>query len=145
MSAPGTTGHDGGPGDEHRSWDELAVGWTLHALEPEDESRFLAHLTGCDRCAGTVADTAETMAELAEDLPPAEPSEALRERLRAAVERTEQVAPPERPAQHAAERPAERPPAARRPDPAPPAATGASPFGNVRAELPTRFADPRPS
>ena len=36
--------------DEHRSWDELAVGWALHALEPEDEALFAAHLASCARC-----------------------------------------------------------------------------------------------
>ena len=146
MSAPRTPGRDG---EEHRSWDELAVGWSLHALEPEDESRFLDHLAGCDRCAGTVADTAGTMAELASDLPQAEPSEALRERLRAAVERTEQLPPAERPARRPAEPdappaapPADGPAAVRRPEPA---RSGASRFGNLSAPLPSRVADPRPS
>ena len=78
-------------GDEHARHDELAVGWALHALEPEDEAGFAAHLAGCDRCARTVADTREVMAAMADDLPVAEPSPALRERLRAAVEATEQV------------------------------------------------------
>ncbi|GAB3344166.1 anti-sigma factor domain-containing protein [Modestobacter lapidis] len=82
------------PRDEHETFDELAVGWALHALEPEDEAAFAAHLAGCRRCAQTVAETAEVMAALAADLPPAEPSPALRDRLRAEVERTEQVPAP---------------------------------------------------
>jgi hypothetical protein len=82
-----------GRGDEHRSWDELAVGWALHALEPEDETLFAGHLAGCARCARAVAETAEVMAAMAGDLPQAEPSEDLRNRLRAAVENTEQVRP----------------------------------------------------
>jgi anti-sigma-K factor RskA len=77
--------------DEHEPFDELAVGWALHALEPEDEGAFVAHLAGCARCAQTVAETAEVMAALAADLPAAEPSPSLRDRLRAEVERTEQV------------------------------------------------------
>jgi hypothetical protein len=82
----------GGPrGGDHEVYDELAVGWALHALEPEDEAVFGLHLPDCARCAQTVAETSEVMAALAVDLPPAEPSAALRERLRAAVERTEQV------------------------------------------------------
>ncbi|MGY5882107.1 anti-sigma factor domain-containing protein [Modestobacter lacusdianchii] len=85
-------------GDEHRAWDELAVGWTLHALEPEDEALFAAHLTDCPRCARTVAETAEVMAAMARDLPQAEPSDGLRDRLRAAVEETEQL-PPAQPAE----------------------------------------------
>ncbi|GHE12965.1 anti-sigma factor [Klenkia taihuensis] len=75
----------------HEAWDELAVGWALHALEPEDEAGFGAHLAGCDRCRTTVADTTEVMGAMASDLPQAEPSEELRERLRAAVAATEQV------------------------------------------------------
>lgn len=76
---------------DHRHHDELAVGWALHALEPEDEAEFTRHLRGCARCAETVAQTTEVMGALATDLPQAEPSEALRSRLHAAVEATEQV------------------------------------------------------
>ena len=89
-----------GPGpDGHEVFDELAVGWALHALEPEDEEAFAGHLAGCARCARTVAETAEVMGAMATDLAPAEPSEGLRDRLRAAVEQTEQVpaAPPVQP------------------------------------------------
>jgi hypothetical protein len=79
------------PSEEHRTFDELAVGWAVHALEPEDEAVFADHLPGCDRCARTVADTAEVMAAMATDLPRVEPSPQLRDRLRAAVAETEQV------------------------------------------------------
>jgi anti-sigma-K factor RskA len=103
--------------DDHEPFDELAVGWALHALEPEDEAAFTAHLAGCRRCAQTVAETAEVMAALATDLPAAEPSPSLRDRLRAEVERTEQVPAPRE------ERPAEPrppgPPAAGAPTPPP--------------------------
>jgi negative regulator of sigma E activity len=77
--------------DDHETFDELAVGWALHALEPEDEAVFTIHLAGCDRCASTVRETVEVMALLATDLPLAEPSADLRSRLRDAVEQTEQV------------------------------------------------------
>jgi hypothetical protein len=80
--------------EDHETFDELAVGWALHALEPEDEALFAPHLAACPRCTRTVAETAEVMAALASDLPPAEPSEGLRDRLREAVERTEQLPPP---------------------------------------------------
>jgi anti-sigma-K factor RskA len=76
---------------DHEAFDELAVGWALHALEPEEETLFARHLPDCPRCARTVAETEEVMAALATDLPPAEPSEELRSRLRTAVEQTEQV------------------------------------------------------
>jgi hypothetical protein len=97
------------PSDEHRLFDELAVGWALHALEPEDESRFAEHLPGCARCAQIVAETSEVMAAMAADLPRAEPSDRLRDRLHAAVAETEQVRPA---------------PAARSAEAARPAATG---------------------
>ena len=138
MTAPG---QQPGRDDPHRSWDELAVGWALHALEPEDETLFAAHLRTCDRCARTVADTAEVMAALAGDLPPAEPSGALRDRLRAAVEETEQVGPAEV-AEALPEVPA-TPRALERPTPVP--LGGASAYGNLRAPLPTRHVDRRPA
>jgi hypothetical protein len=83
---------------DHTPFDELAVGWALRALEPEDESLFAAHLSGCARCAATVTETTELMAAMAGDLPQPEPSEGLRDRIRAAVEQTEQVPGPEAPA-----------------------------------------------
>jgi anti-sigma-K factor RskA len=76
---------------DHDRFDELAVGWALHALEPEDEAVFAAHLRDCDRCAGTVQEATEVMAAMAADLPAAEPSEALGHRLRSAVAATEQL------------------------------------------------------
>jgi hypothetical protein len=79
---------------EHVPFDELAVGWALHALEPEDEARFVAHLAGCDRCAVTVAETQDVMSAMATDLPQPEPSEGLLHRIRAAVEETEQLPEP---------------------------------------------------
>ena len=90
------TGYAGGMPD-HDTFDELAVGWALHALEPEDEAVFVVHLPGCARCAATVAETTEVMGAMARDLPGAEPSEQLRTRLRAAVETTEQVPGPDVP------------------------------------------------
>lgn len=99
---------------DHETFDELAVGWALHALEPEDETVFTAHLAGCDRCARTVAETVEVMASLAGELPAAEPSPGPGARLREAVERTEQL-----------------PPA-----PPPPAATGFPGYDDERVPLP---------
>jgi hypothetical protein len=133
-----------GPGrddrdDEHRSWDELAVGWALHALEPEDETVFAAHLAGCHRCARTVAETSEVMAAMAGDLPEAEPSEELRERLRAAVEETEQIAPARRPVERSEVPPLRAP--SRQPLGAP-SAVGS--LGELRAPLPPRATDQRP-
>jgi anti-sigma-K factor RskA len=94
------------PQRDHEAFDELAVGWALHALEPEDEAAFTRHLPDCPRCSRTVAETEEVMGAMAADLPPAEPSEGLRARLRAAVQQTEQVRRPAAPARTGA-RPAE--------------------------------------
>ena len=122
MSAP-----RGSSGGDHEVFDELAVGWALHALEPEDEAVFSAHLPDCPRCARTVAETHDVMAAMAQDLPPAEPSEELRDRLRAAVEETEQVRrpAPERPAAG----PAPRSTSPATPPATPPAAPPAGPAG----------------
>ena len=107
--------------DVHDPFDELAVGWALHALEPEDEAVFAAHLPGCQRCATTVAETSEVMAAMATDLPQAEPSAALRDRIRAAVEQTEQLPAP-------------------LPEPATPIEPATAPVPPVRAVAP----EPRP-
>lgn len=127
-------------GDEHRAWDELAVGWTLHALEPEDEAVFSAHLAGCARCAQTAAETTDVMAAMAGDLPQAEPSDELRERLRGAVERTEQL-PPRQPVER---RPVALPAG---PTPAVPPVTvrgnSARDVGGLRPPLHPRAVDPR--
>ena len=86
------------PVPDHQVFDELAVGWALHALEPEDEAAFAVHLPGCARCAATIAETTDVMGAMARDLPPDEPSADLHARLRAAVETAEQVPAPARPA-----------------------------------------------
>jgi anti-sigma factor RsiW len=63
---------------DHGTFDEMAVGYALHALEPEDEAVFAVHLPTCPRCAATVAETGEVMAALAADLPAAEPPDEVR-------------------------------------------------------------------
>jgi anti-sigma factor RsiW len=91
------------PGD-HRDYDELAVGWALHTLEPDDEAAFARHLPGCERCARTVGETYEVMAMLATEQSEAEPSADLADRLRAATRQTEQVSGTPWPAENAARR-----------------------------------------
>ncbi|UOY02819.1 anti-sigma factor [Blastococcus sp. PRF04-17] len=95
--------------DDHEPFDELAVGWALHALEPEDEAAFAVHLPTCDRCTATVAETTEVMAALAADLPRAEPSEQVRSRLRTAVEHTPQLPAVPEPTRPPAAAPASQP------------------------------------
>jgi len=50
---------------EHVRWEELAVGYALHALEPADEQAFVRHLAGCGMCERTVAETDGVMTQLA--------------------------------------------------------------------------------
>jgi hypothetical protein len=126
---------------EHETFDELAVGWALHALEPEDEELFAAHLPTCTRCRQTVAETTDVMGALAGDLPPASPSDGLRDRLRAAVEETEQLS---RPAGDGARTARPVPPVAAD-GPAPGPGPGAPASGAHRAPLPSGPVDPEPS
>ncbi|WP_231486926.1 zf-HC2 domain-containing protein, partial [Candidatus Blastococcus massiliensis] len=76
-----------GPGHDE-AFEELAVGWALHALEPEDAELFRTHLDGCPHCRQVVEDTTEVMAAMAGAAPAAEPPRSLGERLRAEVART---------------------------------------------------------
>lgn len=77
---------------------ELAVGWALHALEPEEEVSFAEHLPRCADCAQRVDDTEAMAVLLAQDVEQVDPPARLREAVLAAA-RTPQVAspPPERP------------------------------------------------
>ena len=72
----------------HAEWDELAVGWSLRALEPDDEDRFTVHLRGCQRCASSVQDSGRVLAALVEQLPLQSPSPELRTRLLAEIGKT---------------------------------------------------------
>jgi hypothetical protein len=78
-----------GPGHDEGS-EELAVGWALHALEPEDADVFLPHLAQCPLCRQLVEESTVVMADLATAAPSAEPPPGLGERLRAQVARTPQ-------------------------------------------------------
>jgi anti-sigma-K factor RskA len=72
---------------DHETYEELAAGWALHALEPDDEARFVAHLPGCARCQQAVADFSGALATLAYATPESEPPPSLGERIRAEVAR----------------------------------------------------------
>jgi anti-sigma-K factor RskA len=74
-----------GQSREHAQFDELAAGYALHALEPDEELRFLRHAEQCGRCAAALADYAEVAAALAGTAPAAEPSPQLAARIMAAV------------------------------------------------------------
>lgn len=77
---------------------ELAVGWALHALEPEEEVSFAEHLPRCDDCAQRVDDTQTMAVLLAQGVEQVDPPARLREAVLAAA-RTPQVVglPPQPP------------------------------------------------
>lgn len=77
----------------HVEWDELAVGWALRALEPDDEDRFSVHLPGCQRCLASVRDGGAIITALVEQLPLQSPSPELRSRLLAEIGKTRPMAP----------------------------------------------------
>lgn len=51
--------------EPHEHFAELAAGHALHALEPEDEQVFLAHLSSCAECQQAVDVHTETLGHLA--------------------------------------------------------------------------------
>ena len=70
----------------HTEMAQLAVGWALHALEPDEESTFLDHLPDCLECEALVAETVSTLSELAlADEGPEPPPALLTRILEAAV------------------------------------------------------------
>ena len=72
--------------DEHVEFDELAAGWALYSLEPEDEAHFAAHLPACRRCRASVAQSTSVLADLADALPDDRPpTPQLRDRIRCAI------------------------------------------------------------
>lgn len=71
--------------DAHAAFEELAVGYALHALEPQEEVRFSAHLRSCAACERSVREHTDTLAQLAYAAPAAEPPPAVLEGIRAAV------------------------------------------------------------
>lgn len=70
---------------DHTRFDELAVGWALYALEPDDEQVLVRHLPTCGRCQRTVHDAEATMATVAMVLPGPQPSPKLLERIHEAT------------------------------------------------------------
>jgi anti-sigma-K factor RskA len=73
--------HDTG----HSSYDELAVGYALSALEPDDEQQFVDHLRGCAVCARSLAEHTETLAHLAYAAEAEAPPPSVLEGIRAGV------------------------------------------------------------
>lgn len=103
-------------GNDHQEWGELAVGFALNSLEPEDEHRFTAHLPRCAACAATVDDTRTVMGELSYAVSAAEPPPSLRAAILSAIDHTPQLPGADMPAQPARQ-PARAADASRAPGP----------------------------
>jgi hypothetical protein len=50
--------------NEHDYWDELAAGYALHGLAPDEETSFVAHLETCEQCGASVTDHEFVAAQL---------------------------------------------------------------------------------
>ena len=62
----------------HSEYEQLAAGYVLGALEPDDEHVFQRHLGGCSECEANVRDLEEVVGTLAYAAPPVDPPETLR-------------------------------------------------------------------
>lgn len=50
--------------NDHEHWEELAAGYALNALEPDEAAEFTAHLPSCAHCQGVLADHELVAAQL---------------------------------------------------------------------------------
>jgi hypothetical protein len=75
---------------------EQAVGWALHALEPDEEMAVLLHLPQCESCQTAVADAEEVLGGLGASVEQVEPPAPLRDALLARAAETPQRSRPPR-------------------------------------------------
>jgi anti-sigma-K factor RskA len=61
----------------HSGYEELAAGYVLGALEPDDEHVFAQHLGGCTICEANVRELEAVVGELAYAVPPVDPPDTL--------------------------------------------------------------------
>ncbi len=83
-------------GDRKTEWcdqEELAVGWAMHALEPDEEAQLRSHLPGCEMCRRTVRNTEAVTAAIGGSVDQHDPPARLRTRLMEAIEHTPQEQP----------------------------------------------------
>lgn len=69
----------------HEKFEELAAGWALHALEPQEAAEFAEHLATCAHCQRIVDDLTATAAELAYAAPSMDPPPELKARIMSAA------------------------------------------------------------
>ncbi|HZN53486.1 MAG TPA: hypothetical protein VFD81_22775, partial [Methylomirabilota bacterium] len=73
----------------HEPFDTLAATYALGALDGEERAQFERHLEGgCDVCAETLRESAETLAALARTEPPAIPPPGVKDALLRRIEAT---------------------------------------------------------
>ena len=70
----------------HSEFEELAAGYVLGALEPDDEHDFQRHLGGCETCEATVRELEAVAGELAYAAPPVDPPDTLWAGIRREIE-----------------------------------------------------------
>jgi len=70
----------------HNEFEELAAGYVLGALEPDDEHVFQQHLGGCPACEANVRELEAVVGELAYAAPPVNPPETLWAGIRREIE-----------------------------------------------------------
>ena len=66
----------------HSDYEQLAAGFALNALEPDDEVEFQRHLEGCSACKATVRELDELAATMAYAAPSVDPPTSLRSAIR---------------------------------------------------------------
>jgi hypothetical protein len=69
----------------HTDFEQLAAGYVLGALEPDDENAFERHLEGCESCEATVRELEAVVGKLAYSASPVEPPPSLRAAIRREV------------------------------------------------------------
>ena len=70
----------------HSEFEELAAGYVLGALEPDDEHDFRQHLGGCATCEANVRELEAVVGELAYAAPPVDPPDTLWAGIRREIE-----------------------------------------------------------
>jgi anti-sigma-K factor RskA len=94
----------------HSEYEELAAGYVMGALEPDDEHVFQRHLDGCPVCEANVRELEAVVGELAYAVPPADPPDTvwagIRREIRSEAVRPEAVPQAPAPAQARAPAPA---------------------------------------
>ncbi|WP_434441803.1 anti-sigma factor domain-containing protein [Lentzea sp. E54] len=85
--------------------EELAVGWAMHSLEPDEEALVRDHLPTCPACQRTVRSTQEVLAGIGGAVRQEQPPPRLRAKLMDQIEHTPQEASPPQAPRHEAPTP----------------------------------------